>query len=143
MLPFAVSTRVSPPPTKPPTRKADRATATMDFFIATVLCADQTPPCRCAKSGGPDSGLTCLGLDELVQAVGGLLADGALHQWRPAEQLSARAQRHPRPTPEVEGVLLPGDQAVREPELGADVVADLAASLGEEVLRLPRRGAGG
>src|SRR5258708_1465616 len=143
MLPLAVSPRVSPPPTKPPTRKADRATTTMDFFIATQLCADQTPPCRCAKSGGPDSGLTCLGLDELVQSVGGLIADGALHRWRPAEQLAPRTQCHPRPAPEVEGVLLPGDQPILEPELGADVVVDVAAGLGEDVLRLPRGGAGG
>src|SRR5258708_35726700 len=143
MLPFAVSTRVSPPPTKPPTRKADRATTTMDFFIATQLCADQTRPCRCAKSGGPDSGLTCLGLDERVQTVGGLLADGALHQSRPAEHLAPRTQCHPRPAPEVEGVLLPGDQPVLEPELRADVVVHRAAGLGEDVLRLPRGGAGG
>src|SRR5258708_10505686 len=81
--------------------------------------------------------------DELVEPGGRLLADRRLDGRRPSQQLPARTERHSRPAPEIEGVLLPGDQPVLEPELGADVVVDHAAGLGELVLRLPRRVAGG
>src|SRR5579859_329894 len=76
-----------------------------------------------------------------VQRCGGAAADGGAHEWRPAEELAAGAERLGGPFPEVEAVLVDEDTAVLEAEAGVDDVTHLAAGGGIGVERDPVRAA--
>lgn len=64
--------------------------------------------------------------DEFVEASNGRFPNLPLHHWTPTQEGADGAERHARPAPEVEAVLVVDDEVVLELEFGVDDVVDNA-----------------